>query len=343
MKVTRARQKRGEKLRSIDDIAKIAGVSKSTVSRALNESSLVREETRERIKEIAREHGFEPSAVARSLSLRASHTMAFVTHAYSKDECGVSDPFSLEIMGGITIGLHELGYDLLVVHVDPRDNRWASHFLDSGRVDGFILMTSTNKRDHVNLLLSMGAPFVAWGISTGEYCTVSTDNIKGGRLAGERLVSTGRRVIAFLGGTRTEAEVIQRHSGFAAALQQAGHPLDPRLTLYADYMTEEAARATEELLRREPKLDAIFSNSDVMAVAAMRVILESGRKIPDDVAVIGYDDLSLASYVTPPLTTVSQKVPFAGKMLARDLVEYLRHGVITNTVVPVELIVRGTA
>jgi DNA-binding LacI/PurR family transcriptional regulator len=335
---------RAEKLRSIADIARIAGVSKSTVSRALNDSPLVGVETKERIRAIAEKHQFKPSVAARNLSLRSSHAVAFVTHAYSKGECGISDPFSLEIMGGITIGLHERGYDMLVVHVDPSDREWAAEFLDSGRVDGFILMTSAQKSHHVELLLALGAPFVAWGppLKAG-YCTVCGDDFKGGTLAADRFAALGRSRIGFIGGPRVEPEVQERHRGFTAGLVAHGLTLLPELTLYADYTEKTAAKAMGELLERQPRLDAVFAESDVMAIAAMRELQSRARSIPQDVAVIGYDDLSLASYVTPPLTTISQKVPLAGKLLAESFVSYLQRRAITSTTVPVELILRGSA
>jgi DNA-binding LacI/PurR family transcriptional regulator len=332
-----------EKLRSISDIARIAGVSKSTVSRALNDSPLARVETRERIQAIAREHDFRPSAAARNLSLRSSHTVAFVNHAYSNSDCAISDPFCLEIMGGITVGLHELGYDLLVVHVDPDDKDWVAQFLDSGRVDGFILMTSTKKSNHLDLLLERGAPFVAWGPGRGGYCAVCGDDFLGGKLATERLLSLKRSRIAFIGGTPTEGEVRARYRGYEAALAAAGRAVDPTLVVYGDYSERSGARAMGELLARDPGIDAVFSNSDLMAIAAMRVLHAAGRRIPEDVAVVGYDDLSIASYVTPALTTISQQIPLAGKLLARDLVTYLERGIITTTTVPVELVVRGSA
>ena len=125
-----------KKLKSIDELAQLAGVAKSTVSRALNDSPLVNAETKARILEIAKLHEFQPSVVARNLSCRSSRTIAYVTHAYVGEkgcDCCVSDPFSLEIMGGIAIGLHELGYDLLIVHIDPDDTGWAPEYLDSGR------------------------------------------------------------------------------------------------------------------------------------------------------------------------------------------------------------------
>jgi DNA-binding LacI/PurR family transcriptional regulator len=331
-----------QKLKSIEDIAVLAGVSKSTVSRALNKSPLVNEETRERILAIAHEHDFKPSFSARNLSLRKSCTIAYVNHAYGKGECGVSDPFSLEIMGGIAIGLHELGYGLLIVHVDPADRAWASNYLDSGRVDGFILMTSEMKRDHIELLRSMGAPFIAWGWGGEDCCSVCGDDRRGGRIATEHLLSAGRRRIAFLGGYRIEREVKQRYEGYSEALKQAG--LDSKAcVVYADYSEALAERETARLLERDPGIDAIFANSDYMAIAAIRWLKASGRRVPDDVAVIGYDDLAIASYVTPKLTTVSQRVPLAGRMLARDLVAYLEKGVVTHTEMPVELIVRDSA
>jgi DNA-binding LacI/PurR family transcriptional regulator len=330
------------KLKSIEDIAVLAGVSKSTVSRALNKSSLVNEETRERILAIAHAHDFKPSFTARNLSTRKSCTIAFVNHAYGKGECGMSDPFSLEIMGGIAIGLHELGYGLLVVHVDPADRAWASNYLGSGRVDGFILMTSEKKRDHIDLLRSLGAPFIAWGRGGSDFCYVCGNDRTGGRLAAERLISTGRRRIAFIGGISVEQEVKERYEGFAAAMGDAG--LDPKARVaYADYSEVLAERETARLFERDPGIDAIFANSDYMAIGAIRWLKASGRRVPDDVAVIGYDDLSIASYLTPRLTTVSQSVPLAGRMLARDLVAFLEKGVVTHTEMPVELILRDSA
>lgn len=331
-----------KKLKSIEDIAILAGVSKSTVSRALNDSPLVGAETKERILAIAQEHDFKPSFSARNLSMRTSRTIAFVNHAYEKGECGISDPFSLEIMGGIAIGLHDLGYGLLVVHVDPADRAWASQYLDSGRVDGFILMTSEQKRDHVELLRGMGAPFIAWGRGGEDYCSVSGDDKKGGRLAAERLISAGRRRIAFLGGPRVESEVKERYEGFAGAMRAAGR--DPRaLVAYGDYSERSAEREIAKLIDREPAVDGIFANSDYMAIAAMRWLSANGRRVPDDVAVIGYDDLSIASYVSPRLTTISQHVPLAGRRLARDLVAFLETSLITHSEMPVELVERDSA
>jgi DNA-binding LacI/PurR family transcriptional regulator len=335
-----------KKLKSIDELAKLAGVAKSTVSRALNDSPLVNAETKARILEIAKRHEFQPSVVARNLSCRSSRTIAYVTHAYVGEEgceCCVSDPFSLEIMGGIAIGLHELGYDLLIVHIDPDDTGWAAEYLDSGRVDGFILMTSNRKKRHIEYLVGRAAPFIAWGPIKGDFCTVAGDDRQGGALAGGHFARLGRKRPAFIGGPKLETEVAQRYLGYVGALRAAGLGLDAERTAYGDYSEASGAKAMEDILDRDPAVDSVFCNSDLMAIAAMRVLAARGRRVPEDVAVIGYDNLSIASYSTPALTTVSQNIPLAGRLLARDLVSYLEKRVVTHTTLPVELIVRASA
>jgi DNA-binding LacI/PurR family transcriptional regulator len=151
-------------VRTIADIARLAGVSKSTVSRALNDSPLIGEETKARIRALAREHNFQINVPARQLSMQKSRTIALVTHAYHKD-FSMADLFMLEIMGGISIGLASRGYDMLVIHVDPNDTKWAHQYFDTGRVDGFILMTWSHKQLHVKAIQEIDAPFIIWGVA----------------------------------------------------------------------------------------------------------------------------------------------------------------------------------
>lgn len=329
---------------NLSDIAKLAGVSKSTVSRALNNSPLIGQETRERIQSLAQKHNYKINMPARRLSMKQSSTIAFVTHAYHK-EFSVADLFGLEIMGGISQGLYAHGYDLLVVHVNPHETDWAHQYLDSGRVDGFILMTSTRKQFHIHALLEMEAPFIVWGVppSDGRYCSVTGDNLNGGRIAAEYLLRLRKRRIAFLGGPPEEMEVQQRFEGFKATLLAANRTVKPDLVANGDFSDTSGARAMEQLLTNAPDLDAVFVNSDLMAIAAMDVIREHGRRVPEDIAVIGYDDLSIAEHSNPPLTTVRQNIPLAGKMLAEHLIKYLETGTVTNVATPVELIVRKSA
>lgn len=332
-------------VQTLEDIARLANVSKSTVSRALNDSPLIKQETRERIQAIAREHNFRINAPARNLSIRQSRTIAYVTHSYHMECYSMEDLFGLEIMGGIASGLHSAGYDLLVVHVNPRDTTWAHQYLDSGRVDGFILMTGSRKQTHIKALVDMGAPFIVWGVPVPKfnYCSVTGDNVTGGALAAERLIHIGRQRIAFLGGPAEEMEVQQRFKGYETALQAAGRAADPNMLAYGDYSHESGIAAMQRLLEQSPDLDAVFVNSDLMAIGAINVIQNSGKRVPEDIAVVGYDDLSLANYNNLPLTTVRQNIPLAGRLLAQNLIQYIQTGVVTNVTIPVELVVRKSA
>lgn len=331
-------------VRTIADIARLAGVSKSTVSRALNDSPLIGEETKARIRSLARQHNFQINAPARRLSMKQSRTIAFVTHAYHKD-FSVADLFGLEIMGGISSGLASREYDLLVIHVDPNDTKWAHQYFDTGRVDGFILMTSTRKQSHVKALLEIGAPFIVWGAPQPKqkYCSVAGDNFNGGRFATEHLISIKRKKIGFIGGPSDDLEVLHRQAGYESALKEAGREVDATLIDYGDFSNTSGAEAMKRLLKRVPDIDAVFVNSDLMAIAAMDEIREHERRVPEDIAVVGYDDLSIAGHSNPPLTTIRQNIPLAGKLLAQNLIEYLQTGMVTNVSIPVELILRKSA
>lgn len=335
-------------VRTIADIARLAGVSKSTVSRALNDSPLIGEETKARIRDLAREHNFQINAPARQLSMKQSRTIAFVTHAYHK-EFSVADLFGLEIMGGISSALASRGYDMLVVHVIPDDIKWARQYFNTRRVDGFILMTSSHKQSHVKAILEAGAPFIIWGVprlieqSKQKYCSVTGDNFNGGKLAGTHLIRINRKRIAFIGGPSDDIEVQQRQAGFESALREAGRKIEPAFFDYGDFSNTSGAEAMKRLLKKVPDIDAVFVNSDLMAIAAMDEIREHGRRVPEDIAVVGYDDLSIAEHSNPPLTTIRQNVPLSGKLLALNLIDYIQTGAATNVTVPVELIVRKSA
>jgi DNA-binding LacI/PurR family transcriptional regulator len=332
------------RVQTIADIADLAGVSKSTVSRALNDSPLISAETKERIREIAREHRFQMNDPARRLSLRQSHVVALATYAYKAD-FSVPDAFMLEIMSGISAGLHANGYDLLVIQVSPKDTEWVRQYLESGRVDGFVLMAATCTQRHISTLAERKAPFIIWGLPPGkhEFCTVSGDSLAGGRTATEYLLREGRSRVAFLGGPAKSVEVQDRYQGYEAALREAGKAVDPALVVHGDYSDTSAATAIRTLLERAGDFDAVFVNSDLMAIAAIDELRAHGRRVPDDVAVVGYDDISIARHSDPPLTTIRQNGPLAGRLLAENLVQHLRTGAVTNVSIPAELVIRKSA
>jgi DNA-binding LacI/PurR family transcriptional regulator len=333
---------------NIEDIAQICRVSKSTVSRALNNSPLISAETKDRIREVAREHNFQMNVAARQLSTQRSRTIALAVqggHSTLQTCFSISELFTLEILGAITSTLSALNYDLLVANINPSDKKWPHKYLDTGRVDGFILLTSTHKRMHIRELAEMNAPFIVWGVPVENYnyCSVIGDNFRGGQLATQHLIQTGKRRIAFIGGPADEFESQRRYEGYGTTLRQNGLEVDPALVCYGEWTDDSGAEMTRQLVDSGVKFDAIFANSDLMAAAAINVLMnERGLRVPQDVAVVGYDDLSIARFCSPSLTTVSQNLPLVGRLLAQNLIQRIETGVITNVTIPAELMVRNS-
>ncbi|MES1247522.1 MAG: LacI family DNA-binding transcriptional regulator [Actinomycetota bacterium] len=325
---------------TIADLARIAGVSKSTVSRALNGSALIGVETRERIQALAGEHGFQMNAAAQRLSRGQSRVVGL-------NAKGKPDMFMLEMMSGITSGLHELGYELLVLQGDFDEPGWARGYVDSGRADGFVLLSAACTPKQISLLVESGVPFVLWGASSpkNEYSSVTGDSLTGGRIAAAHLLEIGRRHLAFVGGPTWAREVAERLEGFTEAHRLAGLEPDLAAIVHLPWSDAEAgaARAVQELLGRRPEIDGVVANSDRFAIGVMEGVRAAGKRVPEDVAVVGYDDIAIAAYTNPPLTTIRQDGPLAGRLLARTLVQRLETGAVTAVSIPAELIVRESA
>lgn len=346
-----------ERVKTIADIARIAGVSKATVSRALNDSTLISAETRERVRAIAQQHGFEMNATARSLSRRRTNVIAFATYPYkafgpseeptpgSAPTDRLPDTFMLEVMSGLVTGLHAHGYDMLVAQISDTDSGWISRYLDAGRVDGFVLMCAECNIQHLDELEARGAPFVVWGLDSTSHAfsTVTGDSYAGGRIATQHLLDGGRRRIAFIGGPDMEQEAQDRYRGYSAALRGAYVPVDESLVTYGWYSSESATVRMRALLAEHDDIDAVFACSDVMAIAAIEELRAAGRRVPEDVAVVGYDDIALAAHANPALTTVRQSGPLAGRLLADSLIQQLRTGAVGHVSIPAELVVRESA
>lgn len=325
--------------KTILDIARALGLSKSTVSRALNGNPVISEETRRLVAATAKDLRYSKNVAAQRLTTRASRTIAFITHENGSG-CESGDWFGLELLGGLTQGLQTLGYTTLVKPIDYRDYSWVRSLLDSRQVDGFVLMTSSRKNSHIRALLEAGAPFVTWGAAQPgvKYPSVCGDDRAGGRLAGEHLAKYGR--VDVLAGPEEELEVQRRLEGFVEGLQEAGGTLGA--VVFAPEFGEESGEAgMRTLLASRPR--AVFCHSDLLAVGAIRVIRAQGLEVPRDVAVVGYDGLLMSSYLSPPLTTVSQHLPQVGRALGQGLVTYLERGEVTHLTLPVELLVRGSS
>lgn len=326
------------------DIARLAGVSTSTVSRALSHSPLVNQETRDRILDLARSLNYTINIGAQNLRLQQNRTVAVVIPIEQATRQQLSDPFFLSMLGSLADALSEQGFDTLVSRVDADQVDAAAAPFDGGRAIGVILIGQGRHHDQLNKMAARGVPFVVWGAQLPQqlYTTVGGDNVTGGRLAAERLLAQGRRRIAFLGDT-TLPEVEQRHRGYIQALAAQGLAPDPQLHVASSFLPESGGQAVEELARRGAAYDALFACSDLLAMKAIYALRAQGRDVPGDVAVVGYDDIELAGYCHPPLTTVRQPRDVAARALVSALLARVDGQSASSIQLPTHLALRASA
>lgn len=307
------------------DIARLAGVSVSTVSRALNGSELVNAETRQRVAELARSLNYSINTSARNLRLQENKTVAVVVPYDAKSRQHISDPFFLSIVGSIADALTDRGYDMLLSRVDADRLDLASHWVDSGKALGVILIGQWRQHDQLNDMAARRLPLVVWGGEMPQqlYSSVGGDNVLGGTLATRHLLQMGRQRIAFLGDAKLP-EVWLRRQGYGQALRDAGLEVDATLELPVPFEPGVATDIVREFCNTRRDFDAMFCCSDVLALLATQALRAAGRSVPGDVAVVGYDDMPLAAYSDPPLTTVHQPVAEAGVELVEALLGQLR-------------------
>lgn len=326
------------------DIARLAGVSTSTVSRALAGSKLVSEETRVRIMELARSLKYTINIGAQNLRMKQNRTIGVVIPYDPTTRQHLSDPFFLGMLGSLADALTEQGFDMLVSRVDEAELDAAAAPFDTGRVIGIVLIGQWRHHDQLNQLAARHVPIVVWGAQLPQqlYCTVGGDNVAGGELAVRHLLEEGRRRIAFFGDINLP-EVGLRYHGYCRALEQAGIGVDPELLVPVSFLPEGGRQAVEELLRRCVAFDAIFAGSDLLAMTAINTMREHGLFVPGQVAVVGYDDIELSSYFHPPLSTVRQPIREAGRALVAALLELIEGREVVSQQLPTTLVVRGSS
>lgn len=323
------------------DIARLAGVSVSTVSRALSGSALVNDETRKRVVELARSLNYTINQGAQNLRLQKNHTIAVVVPYDAAARQHISDPFFLAIVGSIADALTDLGYEMLLLRVDASRLNTAAQPFDNGRVVGVIIIGQWHHHDHLNDLAARKVPLVVWGAEMPQqlYCTVGGDNHAGGVQATRHLLQSGRRRILFLGNPALP-EVRLRHQGYLKALQEEGIDPNPRWLLDVPF-EEAAARARmDDVYRAGIAFDAVVACSDLLALQAIRAVRATGRRVPQDVAVTGFDDTPLAAWGDPPLTTIHQPVDEAGRLMVDALMAQLEGQPPRSRTLPVQLVVR---
>lgn len=292
---------------TLDEVAQAAGVSRSTASRAINGGLRVSPEAQAAVDDAVARLGYTPNRAARSLVTRRTDSIALVVP--EPDERILTDPFLAGTLRGVSAALS--GTDLQLVLLIARPDEAATRigrYLHSGHVDGAII-TSHHREDRLERELEAShLPAVFVGRPFGENGLLYTDvdNLEGGRIATRRLVERGRRRIATITGPQDMMAGIDRYTGWRDALAEAGLP--EGATADGGFTAAGGAAAMERVLAEQPDLDAVFVASDLMAEGALRVLRDAGRQVPDDVAVVGFDNLGVAENTTPRLTTVQNPV-----------------------------------
>ncbi|MBB5431992.1 LacI family DNA-binding transcriptional regulator [Nocardiopsis composta] len=314
----------GERRPTLEAVARHAGVGRGTVSRVINGSERVSDRTREAVLHAIEELGYVPNRAARTLVTRRTDMVALVVS--ESEERLFAQPFFAGIVRGVSGVLTERGLQLLLATArTAAEHERLGDYLVGGHVDGVLLVSLHADDPLPGRLTAAGIPFVLGGRPAhpgGEPVHyVDIDNVGGAELAVRRLAGTGRRRIATVAGPADMPAGQDRLDGYRRALEDAGLEPDPALVAWGDFSHEGGARAMRELLEAAPDLDAVFAASDDMALAALRVLRESGRRVPEDVALVGYDDTALAASADPPLTTVHQPTERMGGEMAQVLAD----------------------
>ncbi len=325
--------KRGIRL---EDLAALAQVSTATVSRALNDNPLVRDETKRRIWKLARQHQYPFRPQMPAILSGAAATIAIAIPAGNR-----ADPFFMELIGGLGEAARDAECDLVISHVAPRNFDDLSELISSSRAEGVIFLGQSFLHERFNRLAEIESRFVVWGadLPGQRYCSVGSDNIRGGRRATSHLLRLGRKRIAFFGDIE-EPEIMQRYAGYVHALESENCPVDPQLVSPVHFEVESSEDGVERMLAKGIEFDAIFGASDLVALGAIRGLIRHGLKVPEDISVVGYDDVLLARYSHPALTTISQDMAKAGRLLVSKLMNSTGGAEIRSERLPTELIVR---
>jgi DNA-binding LacI/PurR family transcriptional regulator len=325
------------------DIAKLAGVSASTVSRALAGSSLVAKKKSSQILRIAREHGYVVNSTARNLRLQRTEAISVVIPLGHEAGQPLTDPFFVEMLGHLADEVTKRGYSVYLQKILPPMGDWLARLIGSQKSDGIIIVGQSTEHEVIAEAAKHYLPIVVWGgrADRQAYCTVGTDNEAGARAAVDHLIRLGRRRIVFFGDP-TSQEIKLRYDGYRVALKDGGL-LEDQQTVTAHLTPDASYDAMRKFIEGGARFDAVFAASDVVAISAIRAITAAGRSVPADVAVVGYDDISLAAHTNPTLTTVRQDLKRGARAMV-DLVFRRIAGEDADSItLPVELIVRESS
>ncbi len=331
---------------TLEEVALRAGVGRGTASRVINGSPKVSERARAAVLRAIDELGYVPNRVAQMLASKRTNTVALVVS--EKEDRVFGEPYFAGIIRGISSGLTGTGFQLLLALAQSEaEHERLEQYLTGQHVDGILLISLHGNDPLPQRLEESGVPTVLGGKPVGldPVSYVDADNCGGALQAVAHLVGIGRRRIATITGPQDMKVGVDRLSGYHEALRAASLGDAPELVVQGDFSETSGIAAMRTLLARSPDLDAVFAASDPMALGAMQVLREHGRRIPDDVAVVGFDDSASARHADPPLTTVHQPLETMGREMTRLLLARVSGEPLDNPVVILDthLVIRESA
>ncbi len=320
------------------DVARAAGVSASTVSRILNGTARVSEKKRLAVLSAIEKMNFVPNQMAQSLKSGHSMTIGIVVQ-------DIASPFFDETLRGIDEGLKGTGYTSVIVsgHWDAAEEAERIQLLLARKVDGIILLSGRISDDTV-IKFSQRRPIVSTGrdIHTKTALGFKIDNEYGARLAVNHLIDLGHRRIAFVSGPPNNNDACERLNGYTQALQQAGIAIDDKLITEGDFHEACGVLAVDQLLSNRQQFTAIFAANDLSAYGVRLGLYRKGIRVPEDISLIGFDDLPGSAYTAPPLTTIHQPIYDIGRVAIHALLALIHGKAIQADVPPLELVARET-
>jgi len=332
----------GREVPTLDEVARVAGVSRSTASRVINGRTYVSARAREAVAQAVTSLGYSPNMLARSLAMKRTNSIALVVSEHGDRVLG--DPFFARVLRGVHAGLSGSGLQLvLLMSQDAQDHGTMANYLTSGHVDGALVVSLHGEDPLPAQLVASGLPVVLCGrpLAKVDVPYVDADNFNGAGQAAQHLIDLGRRHIGTIAGPRDMAVGIDRLSGWRRTLSMAGRPTDA--VAHADFGPEGGMAAMEQLLAEHPDLDAVFVASDAMAAGALTVLRDRGRTVPGEIAVVGFNDVVTARHTQPALTTVHQPIEALGREMTRMLIRLIAGDRPTPLILPTELVIRDSA
>jgi DNA-binding LacI/PurR family transcriptional regulator len=329
---------------TLENVAQRAGVSRATASRVVNGSTSVAPQIRDRVLSAVEALGYVPNQAARSLVTQRTDSIALVA-SETASRVFSDDPFFAGVIRGVSLELEDADKQLVLMMVGPSgpSHDRVERYATGGHVDGVVIFSMHGADPLPERLHRAGVPVVCngWLLTPSPVPCVDVENEGGARAAVRHLLDLGRRRIATIAGPQDMSAGIDRLTGYRAEMSDSSRR---SLIAVGDFTRGSGEQAMTQLLADDPDLDAVFVANDPMAEGALRALRRAGRRVPDDVAVVGFDDMDFARYTEPPLTTVRQPITDIGRTVARQVLRLVAGEAIERVVVlPTELVVRESA